>query len=90
MKRQKKRKPEEILVLLRNYETSGLNIDLFCKQEGISVSSLMRWRKQYGQMRESDVKRLKLLEKENSELKKMYADAMLSVKILKTTIEKKL
>ena len=30
------------------------------------------------------------MEKENTELKKMYAEAMLSIKILQTTIEKKL
>ena len=41
-------------------------------------------------MSEVDAKKLKALEKENSELKKMYAEAMLGVKILKETIEKKL
>ena len=41
-------------------------------------------------MSEVDTKKLKALEKENSELKKMYAEAMLGVKILKETIEKKL
>ena len=49
-----------------------------------------RWRKKYGQMDEADAKRLKALEKENSELKKMYADAMLGNKILKEALEKKL
>ena len=41
-------------------------------------------------MTESDAKRLKELEKENTELKKMYTDAMLGTKILKSTIERKL
>ena len=47
-------------------------------------------RKKYGQMSESEAKRLKGLEKENTELKKMYADAMLSIKVLKEAVEKKL
>ena len=41
-------------------------------------------------MDEADAKRLKALEKENTELKKMYAEAMLGIKILQETIEKKL
>ena len=41
-------------------------------------------------MDEADAKRLKALENENAELKKMYADAMLGIKVLKETIEKKL
>jgi len=38
-------------------------------------------------MSETDAKRLKELEKENAELKKMYAEAMLGIKVLKETIE---
>ena len=41
-------------------------------------------------MSEADAKRLKALEKENAELKKMYAEAMIGIKVLKETIEKKL
>jgi hypothetical protein len=41
-------------------------------------------------MDEADAKRLKALEKENTELKKMYAEAMLGIKILQETIEKML
>ena len=40
-------------------------------------------------MEETDAKRLKALEKENPELKKMDADIMLGIKVLKETIEKK-
>lgn len=62
----------------------------FYQQKQISLATLHRWRKKYGQMNESEAKRLKALEKENTELKKMYADAMLSIKVLKEAIEKKL
>ena len=40
-------------------------------------------------MDEADAKRLKVLEKENAELKKMYAEAMLGQKVLKEALEKK-
>lgn len=42
----------------------------------------------YGLMSEVDAKRLKAFEKENSELKKMYAEGMLGIKMLKETIKK--
>ena len=62
----------------------------FAQQNQISVATLYRWHKKYGQMDEVDDNRLKALEKENTEAKKMYAEAMLGIKILQETIEKKL
>ncbi len=88
--KQKRRKPEEIIRLLRECDGSGLSQEQFCQQKQISIATLHRWRKKYGQMDEADAKRLKALEKENTELKKMYAEAMLGIKILQETIEKKL
>ena len=88
--KQKRHKPEEIIRLLRESDSSDLNQEAFCRQQQISIATLHRWRKTYGQMDEADAKRLKALEKENAELKKMYADAMLGIKLLKETIEKKL
>ena len=88
--KQKRQKPEEIIRLLRESDSSDLNQEAFCRQQQISIATLHRWRKKYGQMDEADAKRLKALEKENAELKKMYADAMLGIKVLKETIEKKL
>ena len=88
--KQKRHKPEEIIRLLRESDSSDLNQEAFCRQQQISIATLHRWRKKYGQMDEADAKRFKALEKENAELKKMYADAMLGIKVLKETIEKKL
>lgn len=88
--KQKRHKPEEVIRLLREHDASGLNQEDFCRQKQISVATLNRWRKKYGQMDEADAKRLKALEKENAELKKMYAEAMLGNKILKEALEKKL
>jgi len=88
--KQKRHKPEEIIRLLRECDSSELNQESFCRQKHISLATLHRWRKKYGQMDEADAKRLKALEKENGELKKMYAEAMLGIKVLKETLEKKL
>ena len=88
--KQKRHKPDEIIRFLRECDSSDLNQEAFCRQKQISIATLHRWRKKYGQMDETDAKRLKALEKENAELKKMYADAMLGMKVLKETLEKKL
>jgi putative transposase len=88
--KQKRHKPEEVIRLLRDHDASGLSQEDFCRQKQISVATLNRWRKKYGQMDEADAKRLKALEKENAELKRMYAEAMLGNKILKDALEKKL
>lgn len=88
--KQKRHKPEEIIRLLRECDASDLSAERFCQQKQISVATLYRWRKKYGLMDEADAKRLKALEKENAELKKMYADAMLGQKVLKEALEKKL
>lgn len=90
MNRQKRHKPEEIILLLRECDASDLSQESFCQQKQISVATLHRWRKKYGMMDVADAKRLKRLEKENAELKKMYADAMLGVKVLQEALEKKL
>jgi hypothetical protein len=58
----------------------------FAQQNQISVATLYRWHKKYGQMDEVDANRLKALEKENTEAKKMYAEAMLGVGCEKTAV----
>ena len=87
--KQKRHKPEEIIRLLRDCDSSDLNQEAFCRQKQISIATLHRWRKKYGQMNETDAKRLKALEKENAELKKMYADAMLKNRVMEETLSKK-
>lgn len=88
--KQKRHKPEEIIRLLRECDGSELNQESYCREKQISLATLHRWKKKYGLMDEADAKRLKALEKENGELKKIYAEAMLGIKVLKETIEKKL
>lgn len=89
MNKQKRHKPEEVILLLRECDASDLSQESFCQQKQISVATLHRWRKKYGMMDVADAKRLKSLEKENGELKKMYADAMLGIKVLQEALEKK-
>ena len=54
-----------------------------CKEAGIHTQTYYRWRKEYGGLRLDQAKRLKVLEKENTRLKKLVADLSLDKQILK-------
>ena len=79
-------KVEEIIVKLRKIEllcNQGKKIGEAARSEGITEQTYYRWRKMYGGMTTSDAKRMKELEKENAQLKKLVADQALSIQILK-------
>ena len=85
-------KPEEIVVKLRQVEVlTGQGIARLdaIRQIGVSEQTYYRWKKKYGDMELADAKRLKELEKENSELKKMLAESMLENRVLKEVNSKK-
>ncbi len=54
-----------------------------CKKIGVTDQTYYRWRAEYGGMRVDQAKRLKQLEKENSQLKKLLAEQALDNAILK-------
>ena len=60
-----------------------------CRKHNISEQTFYRWKKKYGDMELADAKRLKELEKENAELKKMLAESMLENRILKEVNSRK-
>ena len=57
---------------------------------GISRATLYNWRKKYGGMEASEMKKLKELEAENTRLKRMYANLAMELDVAKYIIEKKL
>lgn len=80
---------EEKVRILRDVD-AGKSIVEICREKNISDVTYHRWRKQFGHMNLNEAKRLKDLERENTELKKMLADAMLAKKVLEYALEKKL
>ena len=77
---------EQIIVKLREAEVEmgrGVKVPEVCRKLGISEQTFYRWRKRYGGLDRSEVRRLKALEQENARLKKLLADAMLDNPILK-------
>ena len=54
-----------------------------CRNHGISSATFYKWKAKFGGLDVSDAKRLKALENENAKLKKLLAETMLDVAILK-------
>ena len=78
--------PEQIINKLREAElllNQGAAIAVVSKKIGVSDHTYYRWRKEYGGMRVDQARRLKELEQENSQLKKLVADLSLDNAILK-------
>ena len=59
------------------------------RKYNVSEQSFYRWRQKYGGMETSEVRRLKALERENAELKKMVAEQALDIRMLKDVNAKK-
>ena len=60
-----------------------------CRKHGISANTFYTWRSRYGGMTLSDLKRMKELEAENSQLKRLVADQALDIQALKAINSKK-
>jgi transposase-like protein len=81
--------PEQIISKLHEAEvllSQGQTVAQVSKQLGVTEQTYYRWRKEYGGMRTSQVRKLKDLEKENARLKKLVADLALDNAILKEAI----
>jgi len=82
---QKRFKPEEIITKLREADiliSQGKSIAEAIRHLGVSEVTYYRWRKEYGGMNPSQMKRLKELEKENQRLRRVVSDLTLDKLIL--------
>ena len=59
-----------------------------CRKHGMSDATLYKWKSKYGGLQVSELRRLKELEAENAELKRLLADAMLDNAGLKGLLAK--
>ena len=78
---------EQIIAILKSAEAGQKILDL-CRKHGISEHTFYRWRAKFGGMTVSEAKRLRSLERENSELKKMVAELSLDNRALKAALSK--
>jgi putative transposase len=75
--------------LLRQAE-AGTAVAEVCRKAVISEASFCSWRRKYGGLMPSDIKRLKQLEEENQQLKKLVADLSLDKEMLQDVIRRKI
>lgn len=78
----------QILNILKQAE-NGVPIAELCREHGMSNATFYKWRSKYGGMDASLMARMKELERENRQLKKMYAEERLKAEIVKEALEKK-
>lgn len=86
--RQSRFKEEQIIAILREQE-SGVATAEVCRRHGISSATFFKWKAKYGGLDVSDARKLKALEDENAKLKKLLAEAMLDITMLKDLNAKK-
>ena len=79
---------EQIICIFKEGESFG-NVREACRQNNITEQTFYRWCNKYGGIEVSDAKRLKGLEKEIGELRKLVAELTLDNRMLKDVVSKK-
>lgn len=77
----------QIVYAIKQSET-GTRVEEICRQMGISQATFFNWKKKYGGVGVSELKKLRQLEEENYQLKKLVADLSLDKQMLQDVIKK--
>ena len=77
---------EQMVGILREADQQPL--PEVAKKHGVSAQTIYAWRKHFGSLEPTDVKRLRHLEQENGRLKKLVADLTLDLDVLKEVSRK--
>ncbi len=79
---------EQIVAVLHEVE-AGAKITEVCRRHGITDTTFQRWRRKYGGLQVNEAKRLKALEEENRQLKRLVADQALNLHVVRDLLGKK-
>ena len=80
---------EQIAFALKQAEV-GTSVEEVCRKMGISDATFYNWRKKYGGLGPSELRRLRQLEEEKGKLKRLVADLSLDKAMLQDVLSKKL
>ena len=78
----------QIVFALRQAD-NGVKVEEVCRKLGISDATFYNWKKKYGSLGVSELRKLKELEEENSRLKKIVADLSLDKQMLQDVFKQK-
>ena len=84
----KKRFSEEQIIRILQ-ESKSKAIEGLCREHGIAKATFYAWKNKFGEMTVSEAQRLRLLEAENSKLKRLVAEQALDIVALKDIVSKK-
>lgn len=79
---------EQIAFALKQAET-GTRVEEVCRKMGISEATFYNWKKKFGGIGVTELRRLRQLEEENQRLKRLVADLSLDKEMLQEVIKKK-
>lgn len=79
---------EQIAFALKQADT-GTSVDEICRKMGICQATYYHWRKKYGGLGVTELRRLRQLEEENKKLKQLVADLSLDKAMLQDVLKKK-
>jgi putative transposase len=75
-------KEEQIIAILKEQD-SGMKVPDICRKHNISEPTFHNWKKKYGGLGLSELRRLRELEEENSRLKRIVASQALDIQVYK-------
>jgi putative transposase len=78
---------EQKVAILREAERTS--VAAAAGKHGLSEQAIYTWKRRFGTLEASDVKRLKALEAENARLKKLVAERDLEIEVMKEIAAKK-
>ena len=85
----KRRTEEEIVEILREAEKGDLSIADICRTYGIADVTFYKWRKRYGGVEKTEIRKMRELEKENAELKKALGEHVIMLNAAKDVLKKR-
>jgi putative transposase len=80
---------QQIVAILREAQQGDETIGELCRRHGITDHTFYRWRRKYEGMQEPEVQRLRELERENGQLKRLVAERDLEIDALKALVARK-
>jgi putative transposase len=80
---------EQIIKIIEQAERGEQTVAALCREHGIAENTFYRWRKVYGGMSVNEAQRLKELERENTRLKRLLAERVLEIDLLKELLGKR-
>ncbi len=80
---------EEQIIRVLEEGRAGMKVEEVCRKHGISQPTYYNWKTKYANMTVAEAQRMKVLESENSKLKRLVAEQQLDILALKDIVSKK-